>query len=453
MDSAAKPLSAVSRWAYAAPGFALAIVGIPVYVYLPKFYTDVIGVSVATVGLLLFSVRIFDALTDPLIGRLSDRYEGSLGRRRPWLLYGSAPLALALYLIFTPPDLTGVGATLWLAVSVFALFLFWTAVTVPYEALGPELSEDYDERTSLLGLRDGMLILGTLVAAASPALVSGVFGLGTDGPDQRAVFRIIALVYAPLLVLVCILCVAYVPERLRARGAQSAAPFEFRSMLGNRPFGVLLASYTIAAFGSNLPATLILYYVQYVLKAENAEFFLLLYFVTGVVCLPGWVWLARRWEKKNAWISAMAINTGAFAGVYLLGAGDVAAYAPLVFLSGVGFGATLAIPSSMQADVIDYDELRTGQRREGQYIGVWSVARKLAAALGVGLALSILGSAGYEPNAEQSPQVIHTLRILYAGVPCLCSVLGILIALAYPITRERHIQNLEQIRSRTHGLE
>jgi GPH family glycoside/pentoside/hexuronide:cation symporter len=143
-----------------------------------------------------------------------------------------------------------------------------------------------------------------------------------------------------------------------------------RQVANNRPFMILLIAYTMSAIGNNLPATLILFYVEYVLQSDLADFFLMLYFITGIVFLPGWVVLSRRTGKKIAWLASMIINTGAFVGVFFLGPGDAAIYGILVFLSGIGFGATLAIPSAIQADVIDYDELLTGERREGQYIGL-----------------------------------------------------------------------------------
>jgi GPH family glycoside/pentoside/hexuronide:cation symporter len=224
-----------------------------------------------------------------------------------------------------------------------------------------------------------------------------------------------------------------------------------RAVLQNKPFVLLLVSYTIAAFGSNLPATLILYYVEYVLGSKQADFFLVLYFVTGIVFLPAWVLLSRRIGKKWTWIASMAINTGSFVGVFFLGPGDAAIYGILVFLSGIGLGATIAIPSAMQADVIDYDELLTGERREGQYIGLWSIAKKLAAALGVGLSLSILSYAGYTPNVEQSETVKLTLRVLYALVPSLFNLLGLAIALLYPIDSKAHQEILAAIEKRRAG--
>jgi GPH family glycoside/pentoside/hexuronide:cation symporter len=139
-------------------------------------------------------------------------------------------------------------------------------------------------------------------------------------------------------------------------------------------------------------------------------------------------------------------------GVFFLGPGDAAVYGVLVFISGIGFGATLAIPSAIQADVIDYDELLTGERREGQYIGLWSIAKKFAAAVGIGAGLSILGLVGYTPNVQQSAEVQMTLRILYALVPSLCNLVAIVIACAYPISNRIHVDIRKAIARRQAGL-
>lgn len=430
------------RIAYAAPAFAMAVVGIPIYVYLPKLYTDVVGVEMATVGALLLGARVLDAVSDPFVGMLSDRTRSALGRRRPWIVGGALPLAVAIVCLFDPPA-AGDGAAAWLGVWVFAVFALWACVTVPYESLGPEITFDYDARTSLLAVRDGALILGTLAAAVSPVGVEALLDLPSTPAGERAKLFWVAAAWAPLVVAACLWCAYVVREPSAA--ASASAP---RARLGlgdalsavksNRPFAILLASYTVSALGSNLPATLILYYVEYVLEAPWAEGFLVLYFVTGVVFLPAWVWLARRIGKKAAWLISMSVNSGAFLGVFFLGPGDVILYGVLVVLSGTGFGATLAIASSMQADVIDYDELLSGRRREGLYVGIWSVARKLSAALGVGLALPLIGAAGYVPNVVQGPDVQLVLRVLYALVPSLCNAAAIAIALGYPISRERH---------------
>ncbi|MGD2184489.1 MAG: MFS transporter [Desulfobacterales bacterium] len=446
------PIALRKKIAYAAPAFALAVVGIPVYVYIPKFYTDVVGINIAVLGTILFSVRIFDALTDPAIGYISDRTQTRFGRRRPYIAAGSLFVVLSMYFLFNPPHASAYFETWWFGICIYALFLFWTAVVVPFESLGPEITFDYHERTSLFGMRDGFLIAGTLMAASSPAIVEWAFGLSPDAAGERAKFFWIAVLYAPLLIGSCWWCVTAIKEKQSAKVQKPTGVWMgFRYVVRNRPFIILLISYTIAAIGSNLPATLILYYVEYVLRSPLADAFLLLYFVTGIIFLPGWILLSRRIGKKAAWLTSMAINTGAFIGVFFLGPGDAQIYGFLVFISGIGFGATLALPSAIQADVIDYDELLTGQRREGQYIGLWSIAKKFAAAIGVGAGLSILGLAGYTPNVEQTEQVQLTLRMLYALVPSVCNIVAFIIVLAYPISSGVHEQIRDAIAGRKAG--
>lgn len=433
-------LGRLAKTAYAMPAFALAVIGIPVYVYIPKYYTDVVGLDLALLGTILFGVRIFDALTDPLIGYISDRSASRYGRRRPYIAIGAVAVAMMMAMLFNPPAGLAEGlATLWFILAIYGLFLFWSVVTVPYESLGPELSFDYHERTGIFALRDGLLIAGTLAAASSPAVVAALFGLDSSPSGQRAVFFWISIFYTPLLIGSCWWCVAVLRELpVEKKKGDGTIFFGARHLLANKPFLILLAAYTISAIGNNLPATLILFYVQYVLQSDLANLFLLIYLLCGILFLPGWLALSRKIGKKAVWIGSMAINTLAFSGVYFLGAGDVFAYGILVAISGVGFGATLAIPSAIQADVIDYDELLSGERREGRYIGLWSIAKKLAAAFGVGIGLTLLGSAGYAANQEQNEEALQMLRILYALVPCLCNLAGLLIALAYPITEEIH---------------
>lgn len=452
-DRIQKDVPTKKRLAYAAPAFALAVVGIPIYVYVPKFYTDTVGVHIAVLGYLILGVRLFDAVTDPLIGFISDSTRTRFGRRRPYIAGGALMLALSITFLFNPLERSPTFETVWFGTWIFCVFFFWTLVEVPYESLGPEITFDYRERIALFAWRDGALIAGTLIAAASPALVSRLLDLSNTPADERAKFFWISAIYAPLVVVFCWWCISAIREHKR-----DVEPFRpglgkgFRMVLRNRPFMILLISYTIAAFGSNLPATLILFYVQYVLQSNSADLFLALYFLTGIFFLPGWVILGKSTGKKVAWILSMLINTGAFAGVFFLGPGDTLLYGILVFFSGVGFGATIALPSAMQADVIDYDELMTGERREGRYIGLWSISKKMAAALGVGAALALLGRAGYEPNRAQPDQVILMLRVLYSLIPSVCNLLALLIALAYPINSRVHEEILGAVGDRKKGF-
>ena len=435
------------KLAYALPAFALAVAGIPIYIYIPKFYTDTVGLDMAAAGIIVLGLRLFDAVTDPIMGLLSDHTTFRSGRRRPYILTGSILLGTALLFLFNPPIPTPVSPAAWFSVWMGAVFLFWTVTTVPYESMGPEITFDYHQRTVLFGIRDGFLIAGTLTAAAVPVFIRRVLlgsGLSDDDP---AVFLIMSLLYAPLVVICCLICIRRVRERAKSASPHPVHFFRgIRAAFKNRPFLILMAAFCLSAAASQLPAALLLYYVEYVLHSAHAEWYLVIYLGAGVLFLPGWVHLARKIGKKGAWILSMIVNTAAFFFVYRLGPGDAAIYGVLVGLSGIGFGAGLALPSALTADVIDYDQTLTGQRREGQYIGIFSVVKKAAGAFGAGIGLFLLGVTGYSPNTVQSAAVVDMLRLLYALVPCFLSIAAIGVAAFYPLGPSEHEQVLAAIR-------
>ncbi|MCX4247853.1 MFS transporter [Paraliomyxa miuraensis] len=447
-----------TRLAYGAPNLGLALVGIPILVYLPRFYSDVVGISVAWLGVVFVAGRVIDAVTDPLVGVLSDRSRSIHGRRRPWILWGCLPLALLSVALYVPPKgLSDTMAAALASLVILGWFLAYTAVNVPYRALGPELSDDYDERTALFSIREGSLVVGTLIAAVGPGAIGLALGLDgglevVDDAAERRRFAIYGAIAAPALVLTCLLCVRRVQERFGGRSGDAPDPIpaapppspsavrqQLRDAFSNRPFVILLLAFVVIAIGSSLPTVLISYFLAYWLGASHLlPLFLLVYLGVGLCCLPGWVWLSRRRGKKVTWLAAMAVNAGFFGFVSLLGPGQVLEYGILVAFSGIGGVAVLAMPYAMQADVIDHDELRTGERREGLYGGLWSIAEKSAAGLGLGLSMLTLDAVGYRPNQAQSPLVLDVLRVLYIGVPCICTAIGFWIARKYPLDREAH---------------
>lgn len=440
------------RLSYGAPNFGLALVGIPILIYLPRFYSDVVGIPVLWIGAAFVLGRVLDALTDPLVGFLSDRSRSSSGRRHPWIRWGCLPLALLSFAVYMPPAALHDESMLVFAGLVIAGWFFaYTAVNVPYRALGPELSDDYDERTSLFAVREGLLVLGTLVAAAGPGVVSWVLGLGDGTEDERRRFAGYIMVAAPVLVLTCLWCTARVKERFHLQAGPQPPPGaawqQVRQAFRNRPFVILLTAFVVIALGSSLPNVLISYFARYVLHAEElVPVFVVVYLLVGLACMPLWVALSKRKGKKPTWLAAMTINAGFFAGVSLVGDGQTLLYGLLVAGSGIGGVAALVLPYSMQADVIDHDELLTGERREGLYGGLWSIAEKTAGGLGLGLSMLVLHWAGYQPNAEQSEQVLQVLRGLYVGVPCVCIAAGFVIALRYPLDREAHQEIAQKLR-------
>lgn len=435
-------LSLRTRLAYGAPNFGVAVVGVPILVYLPRFYSDVVGVPVVWIGVAFVLGRVLDAVTDPMVGLLSDRSRSAAGRRRPWIAWGCLPLALLSLALYVPPArVEGPLAIAWIAAIIAGWFLAFTAVMVPYRALGPELTDDYDERTALFSIREGLLVAGTLVAAGGPGLVGLVLGLD-EGEDERRRFAWYAAVTAPILIATCLWCAKSVRERFHTAAGPPASAVrviaQMREAAANRPFVILLSAFVVIALGSGLPAVLITYFVTYVLHSDLLPVYLLVYFGIGLACVPVWIRISRTRGKKETWMAAMTVNAGFFAGVAFVGEGQELAYGLLVAGSGIGGVAVLALPYAMQADVIDHDELATGERREGLYGGLWSIAEKTAAGAGVGLSMLALDLAGYVPNVEQDELTLMVLRCLYVGVPCACTAVGFLIARHYPLDRAAH---------------
>jgi GPH family glycoside/pentoside/hexuronide:cation symporter len=449
LAASARPLPWSVILANAGPSFVLTLVAFNFYVNLPMFYADTIGIPLTLLGPIILLSRVWDALLDPTIGGLSDATRGRWGRRLPWVAAGLVPLVVTNALLMTP-WLFGTGGLQVAVLGAVTLlfFLFWTMIAVPYEALGAELTFDYDERSRLFGVREGSVVLGTLVAALLPILLAS--GLKLDDSREGIIgqFNAVAATHAVLLLLLGAAFLLVVRER---KLASTQVPASFKldrrllEPLRHRPFRLLLAAYTIAGIGAALPPTLFLFFADRVLESPNAGPLLVLYLLLGVLFLPLWIWLPRKMEKKSAWLLAIALNTGAFCWTLALGAGDEKWFALIIVLSAIGYGGTLVIPPSMQADVIDLDEHETGTRREGQFIGLWSISKKLAAAVGAGVALPALGLFGYTADGPLPQRAIIALTVLYAGVPCLCNLVAFLIARRYPLTRAEHHRLREEI--------
>ena len=441
-------LSAAKRHAYGWTGFALTAAGMPLTIYMPKFYSDVMGVAVGTIGSVLMLGSVFDAVTDPAVGLISDNAHTRWGRRRPFIAVASVPLAIMLILLVAPPVMTPGDAVTWFLVTVLGLHFCWTLIGVPYESLGAEIAYDYDERTRVLGLRDGLSLVGLMVAIVGPVVIGSL--LASEGQAlERERFMIYGWVLGPTVVLAAWWCATGVRERPRLPQAVGA-PGRLAELLDNRPFLMLAGGFALSTVSTQVPATLLLYYVPYVLGSPNAEPYLVAYVSAGILCVPLWLAAARRFEKRSVWLVAMAINAVAHGSTYFLGPGQEAQFVVLAVVGGTPMGALVALPASMQADAIDLGQLRSGMRREGLYTGVWLFIRKMMAAVGLGFALWIVEGAGYVPNAPQGPEVQLWLRRLFGLAPALLHIAAIALVWRYPITRARHRGILESIES-THG--
>ena len=438
MEPAAPARSLLRLTAYGLPGLPLAALLLPLYVYLPAFYAADLGLGFGVVGLVLAAVRIWDVLTDPLIGSLSDLTRGRFGRRKPWMLAGTPLLLISAWFLFLPsPDAGWPYLLLWVGL----LTLGGTMVLLPYSAWGAELSPDYHGRSRIAASRELFVVLGTLLAAALPV------AFGEDrGRALEALFWILLLALPVALAL----ALAAVPEpSLRAR---QALPWRRSLALlrRNGPFLRLILAYFLNGIANGLPATLFLLFVEFGLEAKASSGpFLLTYFLCGILSVPLWLRLTRSIDKHRVWIGAMLLACTVFATVPLLGPGDSSWFFLVCILTGLALGADLVLPPSMQADVIDLDRLRSGRERAGLYFALWGMGTKLALALAVGIAFLILELAGFEAvPGGGGPGPVFVLAALYSLLPVGFKLASIWLMRGYPITAARHERLRRRISAR-----
>ena len=420
--------------AYGLPGLPLAGLGVPLFIFLPAFYAQNRGLSLEAVGFALLLARLWDALSDPLVGMLSDRTRTRFGRRKPWLFAGIPITCLAVYMLFVPPE----GAdTLHLFGWSMLLYLGWTMVQLPYAAWGAELTSAYHERSRITAFREGMLVLGTLLAAGMPAIISAAGG----GEDTGTVLTVLAFFLIVALPVSIILAAAIMPERpLAATRQHFSANWRTGTalLLGNKPFLRLILAYLLNGLANGLAATLFVLFVDKGLGIpEKTDGLLLIYFLAGILSIPAWLAVSHRAGKHRTWIAAMLVNSAIFVLVPFLGPGDYFAF--LIICIGTGFclGADLVLPPSMQADVVDVDTAEGGGSRAGIYFALWGMATKLALALAVGIAFPVLDAAGFDANGSNDTSALLTLALLYGAAPVVLKLVAIAIMHGFPLTEAR----------------
>lgn len=411
--------------AYAAPALPLAALYFPVFIYLAPFYAAERGVDLAALGAVLIAIRLMDAVTDPVMGWVSDSTGLRFGRRRLWVLVSVPLIVIAGWQAMVPPEEAGLGhAALWLGL----LTLGWTMAMVPYAAWGAELADDYAGRVRVTGWREGVVIAGTVASA----ILYDAFGQG--GPGLMAVAVAIG-VGMPLAVL---LAVSTVPDPQPIRtGPRVTLRAGIAAMRRNAPFRRLLLAYVVNGLANGLPVSLFLFYVGHVLGSpQDGGWLIVLYFIAAIAGLPFWSWLARRISKHRAWGVAMVYASLVFLFVLGLGTGDVLLFAVISALTGFALGADMALPPAIQADVVDLDTAETGERRAGVYFAVWSVATKASVAISSGVALMILGFAGFDAEAaSQTPEALWVLTLLYAAAPVVLKLGAVAIMWGFPLDR------------------
>jgi len=409
---AGRPFRRRELLAYGILGLPLTMAALPIYVHVPKFYADTLGMPIAIIGLILLAVRVFDALQDPLLGAWSDRGFAALGGRRFFIAVSLPLLALGMVALFHPTWRGALGPGTWLAASLVLVYLGFSIASISYQALGAEMTSDYVERTRVTAAREGLSLAGVVLAAAVPDLLARHYGEARGLP-------VFSLLFVPLLVFCAWLTLHYAPRAPTVPRPVAGGEKVFAGMLrplANRHFRALLLVFVLNGVAASIPATLVLFYVDDVLGRPDLQgLFLALYFVFGALGMPLWVRLSATVGKKRAWLLGMVASVVGFFWAFGLGAGDVVSFAAVCALSGLALGADLALPPSLLADVIDHDERGANAHAQGAYFGLWNFVTKLNLALAAGIALPALALLGYEPGTTE--RSVLALASIYALVP------------------------------------
>ena len=431
-------------FAFGAPAVGAGYMYLLLALYVMKFSTDVLLIAPAIMGLIFSVSRIWDAISDPLVGYLSDRTTTSLGRRRTWILFSFVPIAIGFYAVFAPPvSLSGDALTWWMAASIIGFYSAMTIFFVPHMALGAELSNDYHERSRLFGLRHAFDTVGSILSLGTMMLLlNEEFREGGDVRAMAEEYALYAIIAMSVLVLYA---VVNLRERPEFQGRLNSSPTSaFRDVWQNPHARLLVIVTFIENVGSSAIAVLTLYVTQYVVGAPlSAPFIILAYMLPSTASVPMWLPLSRRFGKIRVWMVGMALYGLAFGGMFFLPFMEtVDARLTLIIVmaafAGLAAGCGGTIGPSVQGDVIDYDEYKTGERKEGSYFAVWNFTYK--SALGVMLLLTgfVLEASGFVPNQPQTMTVQIAMVSLYGALPLLCYAIGVVLFSRFKLTEQEY---------------
>lgn len=447
-EKGAPRLSAWQLVAYGQLVVPLAVIGLPVAVYIPPFYSGTLGLDLAAVGLILMLARITDVITDPLIGRLSDRTRTRFGRRRPWVLAGVPVMMVSALMLFVPPSEV---SNLYLLTWIAAIYLGYTLITIPYGAWGAELSGDYKERNRITGSREIFLLAGLLVAISAPIVGAYWSGASADeGAASRSAVGVLGWLTALILPICALIVFSSVPEP-KFHETRSI-PFRrgLRVAMKNGPFRIVLLSSIFGALAGSINIGVVIFFFEHVADIGQAGTILIFaLFVAGVLGSPIWVWLGGRIGKHKAIAVAGIASMFVFALVPLViyvvkPAAPELVLPCLLFINivqGLALGAAPILGPSIMADVVDLDTLKSGEQRAAFMFAFLGMVRKTFEAAGVGIALPILAWVGFNAQSENnSPEALFALLVMYCLVPLVLWLISIAIIMRYPITQERQVR-------------
>jgi GPH family glycoside/pentoside/hexuronide:cation symporter len=410
-----------------------------------NYLTDTVGISAGMAGVVVMIGKIWDAVTDPMMGYISDRTRTRWGRRRPYLLFGSFPWFAAMIFMFTNPRLEShAGLFLWGVIAYCLLSTAFTVVNVPYSSLTPELTKDYHERTSLNGFRSTFMVIGTLLGAGAALPLIKAF------PNKNIGFTAMGAIFGALMMGASLITFFSVREPALPEKGKSMMGFfkTYLHVFKNKPFLVIVFTYMGNITAVTVVSGIMIYYFKYIFGSEGMTTVgLLILLVSAMLFIPLAVLVSRRIGKKTTYTIGMLIISAACIVIFLLGhvIGLVFVFI-MMFIAGIGLSTTYPMPWSMVPDTVEYGYLQTGERREGGYYGLWTFISKIGQALAIALSGWILELSGYVPEVTQSASAQLGIRVLLGPVTAAIFVAAVVVLSFYPLNEKRYNEVLEKIK-------
>ena len=410
--------ASTARWAktdglrYGLLGLPLAFCALPLYVLMPHYYATRWEVPLAALGSLLLLLRLFDAVLDPWIGRWCDQW----ARRGVAVLWramalAAVVLALAFAALFNP-QVDKAQALWWAGVTLALTYLAYSLVTVAHQSWGAALGGDARQRSTIVAWREGLGLVGVVLASALPALW---------GEEMLGALMALALLLGMLA-----LRWAPRPDYASARSSPTAGAADLLAPWRNPAFVRLVVVFALNGIASAVPATLVLFFIEDRLQAPASQqgVYLGLYFLSAAASMPLWLRLVARLGLEGAWLLGMGLSIATFLGAVTVGAGDVVLFGLVCAASGLALGSDLALPAALLAQLAQRAQgASTDQAAHGVYFGWWNFVAKLSLALAAGLTLPLLAWLGYSPGARDA-SALQSLTTVYCLLPCLLKALA-----------------------------
>lgn len=444
---AANKLRVKTKVSYAMGDLGANIVCQSVALYYLYFLTDITFLKASLAGISLMLVRCVDAFSDPLIGYFSDRTKTRWGRRRPYLLFGSFGCGLFFFLLFTYLPIHNQGLLFVHATFSYLIFyVCFSLVNIPYSALTPDMTQDYDERTNLTAYRMTGAIIGMFIAAGLTSELIKLF------PTERMGFSLTAAGYGVLFVILTLIVFWGVREKKDYSTQHDDTPM-FRLYLNsfkNRPFVMVLLAYIMVELAIVLISSTLIYYMEYYMhKKELLSTIFLSMFGTALICIPFWALISKRMGKKWSYFMGIGLFSIAMICIFFIKPENLLLLYLLAALAGMGLSTEFVNPWAMMPDTIEYNEFMTGKRNEGVFYGMQSFGPKLSGALAGLMAGEVLTLVHYVPKlVNQSSETLLGIRLIFCIVPVIFTGLGMVFIALYPISHKKYQEIVAELERR-----